>query len=358
MSEVKKLNPFAGLLERHVDDAAFLWVLRSVAVDQPQYGLIELKKLEARIEKHIDALMLSPDDAWGQCIQAAEFEEAGEAFVLAIVAFRLRDSGKIQKAAEFGLSNQDCFKGLSSALAWLPEHFSMPWVTKFLKSKDLDHKHLALTYCSLKREDPGEYFQNIFTRDDCLSHIPLYARALRLVGELKRRDLVPAVNKAMDHENPDIVFWANWSAVLLGNRAAVEHLKAFVLNDSAHQKMAIELVFRALSVSVARQWVSELARMENTTRQMIWALAALGDPQAVPWLIGQMKEVQYARAAGEAFSIITGIDLEHYQLINELPDLSDEVPDEDDGNDTIDYGMDDENLPWPNTEKVAAVWQT
>ena len=43
---------------------------------------------------------------------------------------------------------------------------------------------------------------------------------------------------------------------------------------------------------------------------MIGATGVVGDPQALPWLLGQMNDPVVARIAGEAFSGITGVDLE------------------------------------------------
>lgn len=355
MNEAVRLNPFEAILERQVDDAAFLWVLRTVAVYQPQYGLAELQKLESRIEKHIDGLMLSPEDAWRYCEAASQLEEPGEAFVSAMFAFRLMDVDKIRQATDFGFACPETFKAITSALAWLPANYSMPWLKKFLKSKDLNHKHLAIAVSSIQRLDPGDYLQNIFTREDCLNHKELYMRALRIVGELKRSDLMPALNQAMNHEDPDIVFWAHWSAILLGNRSVAPMLKPVVMEEGPYQQKAIEMAFRVLEPTVARQWIGELSQKEDAIRQVIKASAILGDPQVVSWLIEKMKQPVLARLAGEAFVAITGIDLERYELCYEVPDLSDEKTIAD--ADFDEFSLEDENLAWPSCEKVAAVWQ-
>ncbi len=357
VSQSNSINPFADIYERHVDDAAFLWVLRSVAVDQPQYTPYELMKLEKRIEKHVDALMIAPDVAWEACQEACTIEEGGEAFIMAMCAFRSMEVDKIQKAVEFGLTNDETFKGITSALGWLDTKIAEPWVNRFIQSKDLNHKHLALAVCSIRREDPGEFLQKILTREDCIQHDKLYVRAIRLVGELKRKDLIPAVNQAMDSEDPDIVFWSHWSAVLNGNRAAVENFKNFTNLEENLQNKVIDLVFRILPVEEGRQWITQLSKDPESIRKVIRATGVLGDPQVVPWLIERMKEPNLARVAGEAFTFITGIDLEQHGLANDMPDLFDELEETDGDDDASVYSLEDENLPWPNTEKVAAVWQ-
>lgn len=355
MNQTKPLNPFEFLIERHIDDAAFLWALRSVCVKQPQFTQKDLKKLELRIEKHIDSLILSPDCAWQVIQSATQFEEGGEAFVMAMLAFRLMDIDKIQVATEFGLINNGTFKGLASALSWLPLSYSQSWVSRFLKSKALEHKRLALAICSIKRQNPGEYLKNIFAREDCLNDKPLYIQALKLIGELKRSDLSFALDIAQQSDDDDIVFWSCWSSILLGNKKAVEQIQPMVITEGKLQIPAIDIVFRALPVELARSWISELSRVKDSTRLVLRAIAVLGDTQAMSWVIAKMKDPTHARLAGEVFSRITGIDLEENDLANAIPQLFKEDQDVEEA--VEEHSLEDDNLPWPNSEKIAASWQ-
>lgn len=345
-----------NIYEQFANDASFLWVLRSIAVNQPNYFVADLKELEKRISDQLDGLVTGSDLAWDVCIEAVAIKQAGEAFVAAVVAFRSLDVGKIQQIVELGASDRECFIGVASALGWLPGRLIHSWIKKFLTSKDFNHKYLAITVCSLRREDPREYLTNIFHRQDCLAHDKLYARSLRLIGELKRRDLAFALPIAMKSSKPEVVFWALWSAVLLGDHSRLYELQQFVINAGPYQSKAIDLAFRVLSVDEARKWISLLAKDTSQTRNLIKATANLGDPQAINWLITQMRVPTLSRLAGEAFSVITGIDLEEHNLsLDQLPDLEDYMPAEE----SESYqGMDeDERLPFPNVDKVAAVWQ-
>jgi uncharacterized protein (TIGR02270 family) len=262
---------------------------------------------------------------------------------------------------ETGLASPQGVKGLVSALGWLPGRLCHSWIKKFLTSKDLNHKYLAVAACSVRREDPREYLTTIFQRNDCIAHAKLYARSLRLIGELKRRDLSGALPIAMQAENPDILFWASWSAVLLGDKSFVKNLQPFVLKTNVNQARAIELAFRVLPIETARLWISELAKDPAQIRKVIKATANLGDPQAIHWLIAQMRVPALTRLAGEAFTTITGIDLEEHRLaLEELPDLdallAHSGPNEDPADNNVDMD-EDERLPFPDVDKVAAVWQ-
>lgn len=349
-------NCFRDIYEQYADDAAFLWVMRSVAVDQPHYTKEDLARLERRIQYSLDGLMSSTDLGWSLCEAALAMEGAGEVFIAAVTAFKSHESGKIKQAVDAGLASGAAFPGLVSALGWLRPELALPWIERFLISKDLNHKHLGLAACSARRHDPGEALVKLLNRDDCLQHKKLHARALRLIGELRRLDLMPVLSRAMAADDEEVAFWANWSAILLGNRAAVTQLKPYLFKDGPFQDRAIQIAFRVLPVEQARQWIMGMAQEETLGRAVIRATAVLGDPHAVNWLILEMQKSALARAAGEAFTMITGIDLEEQRLIQVQPPEVERVPNDDpqDGNVAMD---EDEKLPWPDAEKIALRWQ-
>lgn len=356
-SPIEAMNPYTEVYEQFAVDAAFLWLLRSVAVNQPHYTAADVGELELRIQAQLDGLLTAPEDSWEICREAMDLQEPGEIFTGAILAFRSLDVRKIQTAVEAGLAGEAGFDGLVSAFGWLPGRLCHSWLKRFLTSKDMGHKYMAIAACSVRREDPCDYLTTIFQRQDCLAHNPLYARSLRLVGELKRRDLAPALKIAMSAEDPGCNFWANWSAVLLGDLSALKNLEAFVMQPGPYQAQAINLAFRALPVEEGRVWINQLAQTPEGGRGIIKATAALGDPHAVNWLIGQMRVPSLTRLAGEAFTMITGIDLEEQGLaLDDLPDLDEFLPNEDPEDPNVEMD-EDEHLPFPDVAKIVAVWQ-
>ena len=353
----KKMNAYREIYEQFVDDASFLWVLRSIAVEQPHYNAADIYELEHRIEAQLDGLMTAVEDAWEICLQALELEEPGEVFTASVIAFRSHDVAKIQKTIETGLANDEATKGLISAMGWLPGKLVHPWIEKFFTSKDLNHKYLALAACSVRRENPGEYLNRILERDDCKQHEKLYARAIRLIGEIRRQDLMPHLSEAINSEQDDIRFWSNWSAILLGNRTAVTNLEPYVFKTGMHQMNAINIAFRVLPIEQARNWISKLAADKDQERTVIKATGILGDPHAVNWLITKMREPAYAKLAAEAFVLITGIDLEKNHLAAEIPPAIAVQPNSDTDDDDVSLD-EDENLLWPNPELVSSIWMS
>lgn len=351
----EKMNSYRDIYEQYVDEASFLWVLRSIAIEQPHYTKQDINELEKRIDAQLDGLMTSVEVAWEICLSALDMEEAGEVFTATIIAFKSHDASKIQKAIEVGVSSDETFKGLVSALGWLPEKYVHPWIKKFLSSKDLNHKYLALASCSVRRENPGEHLNRILARDDCKQHIKLYSRAIRLIGELRRHDLMPALAEAIEFDNKDIKFWAIWSSILLGNHSIVMQLESYIFETTKYQKLAIEMAFRVLPIDQARVWISKLSTDAEQVRNIIKATGILGDPHAINWLILKMRETSIAKLAAESFTMITGFSIEENNLSGETPDHIYLHPN-DDVNDSDTSLDEDENLAWPDHTKVTSFW--
>lgn len=351
-------NGYLHLYDQYADDAAFLWLLRDNGVNQPHYSPQDLMDLDQRIDALLDALMLAPEESWKVCKNAlSTFLQAGESFVATILAFRSLDVRKIQTVIELGSSNPQTFKGLTSALAWLPGRLVHSWVKKFLTSKDLNHKYLALAVCSARREDPREFLNQVLQREDCIQHDLLYARALRLIGEIKRYDLLPALRKGALAESGAASFWAIWSQVMLGDKSQAVQLEPWVFKPNVLQSKAVELCFASISPDKARVWISKLSKDSANQRVVIKAAATFGDPQVVNWLISQMRVPALSRLAGEAFSTITGIDLEEHKLVlDDIPALEEVLPDDGAQNESLELS-EDNNLPFPDVDKVSAVWQ-
>lgn len=351
------VNSYISFYERYIDDASFLWLLRSYAVNRPDYDYDDVAELEDRIESLLDALMTLPEESWDIAHASQQSWQASDVFVASIIAFRCLDVRKIQIAVQTGLENDNNTSGLASAMGWLPGRLVHSWIKKFLTSKDLDHKYLALKVCSVRREDPREYLNNILQRADCLDHEKLHARALRLIGELKRFDLLVFLKSGVLSESSIIKFWAHWALILLGEKSNALALQQWIFYANPLRKRAIEIAFRCLPIETAREWIDILAKDSNNPRYVINAIAVLGDPQAIDWIITQMRVPALTRYAGEAFATITGIDLEQHQLVlQNIPELDDVLPNDGAQNEELNLG-DDQNLPFPDTNKVAAVWQ-
>lgn len=214
-------------------------------------------------------------------------------------------------------------------------------------------RRLGLAACGMHRHDPGPALLIGLSDTDP----SVLARAARTAGELRRRDLLPAIRAHRQHEDAATRFWANWATAQMGDEQALEPLRQFAEQPGALQYRALCVLLawqeREPSIAWIRQWVQD----PRDRRIGIQALGLLGDPVCVPWLIEQMSDLPYARVAGEAFSLMTGADLALLDL--ELQDLPDFDAGPNDNPDDPNVAMDpDENLPWPDPQSITSWWQT
>jgi uncharacterized protein (TIGR02270 family) len=117
---------------------------------------------------------------------------------------------------------------------------------------------------------------------------------------------------------------------------------------------AMQLALRTMPLDESRNWISaSTAKVDS--RPAVIATGIVGDPAAVPWLIKKMEDPSTARLAGEAFSNITGVDIDYHDL--EL-DRADDLKEVEEG--LVDAGLSvdyESNLPTPSPDLVAEWWQ-
>ena len=117
----------------------------------------------------------------------------------------------------------------------------------------------------------------------------------------------------------------------------------------------MQLVLRVMDIPTAQSWLQGLARFPDTLRYVIQGAGIIGDPSYIPWIIKQMENDEMARVAGEAFSIITGIDLTYENLQGEWREGFVAGPSEDHKDENVEMDP-DEDLPWPETALITNWW--
>ncbi|WP_347329814.1 TIGR02270 family protein [Marinimicrobium locisalis] len=346
MPATNRLTAFAHVTEQQVEDLAFLWLLWDRAAHQPDQTAATRAKLERRMNAHLNGLAVSPDIAWARALETEETCDAGELFVLAMLALERGDPASLARVVALSQAQPHARRGLVSALGWQNSARVYPLLKPWIASDNPYERYLAVAACSVRRLDPQAYLQRLL-RDPANREQPdLYARLLRLVGELKRTDLVAELRPAMAEEG-EPAFWAHWSALMLGESRACAGLAPFVLDPEATQRRAIDLAFRASPANQAWDWINQLVN-SGQDGAVVRALGALGDPRGVNWLLTRMEEPELAKQAAEAFTLITGVDLEAAQLTQ----LSPPAAPEPDVMAVTDY----EHRPYPAPEKALRYW--
>ena len=339
------------VVAQHTEEAAFLWLLRDAAVGAPHYLLWELAKLDNRVEAHLDGLRIAGDDGWVICAEAAA-AGPGEVFAAAVLAFESGRDERIQLVLKAGTAKPEPARGLVTALGWLPLDLAEKHARALLASPEAAQRRVGIAALAAHRQPPGRALDEAIADQD----LPLRARALRAVGELGLVNALPLVRRHLKAEDQGCPFAAAWSAALLdGDPAAVATLRDLADSASPLRERALQMALRRLELRVAKQWQQKLAQKPALLRQAVIAVSAIGDPELLPWLIEQMKVPPLARVAGEAFSMITGVDIAFADLDDDKPEDFEAGPTEDPADPNV--AMDpDENLPWPNRSLIQGWW--
>jgi uncharacterized protein (TIGR02270 family) len=335
------------LVSQYHEETAFLWSSRNRVVRAANYGLSDLAEFDERIAASIEGLHVSGTSGWHYCEKGLESGEPGEAFAAAVIALETCDADRIEKVLDAGDNAPESIPGISSAFGWVKPTALRTIVARLFQSPKPSRRQIAVAACAMHRVDPG--LLSAHRLEDPSPRVK--ARALRAAGELGYLKALPECMAAVSDKDPECRLRAACSAVLLGDRnTALSGLRQMVHEDPGRDTQAFPLALQALEGS-AHGWLQTLAADPKNMRWILQGSGIVGDPAYLPWLIQQMNVKEASRLAADAFSLITGVDCRTGGLGGERPADFDSGPndDPDDPNVAVDP---DENLPWPNVEKI------
>lgn len=340
------------IVDQHSEEAAFLALLRSQAVSSPSYNLSHLTTLDGRIEAHLDGLRVAGSGALDTLIAQFNPNTDSEIFVATALAFESPNSQMMAKLAEHTREFPAVLRFFEAALGWIDWAMVEPWIDGLLASTDPILRRLGLAACGQHRQDPGNALLAALGNADA----DVLARAARTAGELRRHDLMQELRRYRSHEHAPLRFWSNWATAQLGDQEALAVLRQFAEQHAEYRADALPVLLAWQPRESSMAWIRELTQDPLRKRLAINATGLFGDPQTIPWLIRQMQELPYARAAGEAFGLITGADLAELDLeLATYPDY-DAGPNDDPQDANVEMDP-DSDLAWPDPARVAAWWQ-
>ncbi|MBC7851821.1 MAG: TIGR02270 family protein [Pirellulaceae bacterium] len=362
----------AEIIDRHVEEAALLWIRRESAISQPHFRLRDLVHLDAGLEAHVDGLRAAELDSrgisWTVCQRELHWNEPGEVFPTAILAWESGEETHLQVLLQAASKSYECSRPLVSSLGWITEEQATPHIDRLLSHRKGFHRRIGIAACALRGRDPGEALNQAVKSSDKL----LKARALRAIGELARRDLLPAAKESLRSRDLGCKFAAAWSlARLSDDSTAIEVLKRIVESQALGKEelrqpeyaeyaacfpRALQLVLRKMEAEASTKWLKKLAQNPKLVRQAVIGTGVVGAPDSIPWLLSLMSVPEFARVAGEALTMITGLDLAAKEFARNRPPGFESGPTEDPADENVALD-EDENLPWPNPTKLAAWWE-
>lgn len=345
--------PIRSIIEQHLEMGSHLHSTRRLLLSGPHVNLDKLSRLDERLLAHLDGLAIADEVGrrTSDTTLTAPFG-AGEVFVAAVLALQARDAARLERLLALAEAAPEGVPGLVAAFGWVsPTH--LRGVTKALLDSPVPLRRcIGLQACAAHHVDPGTPLATACTDENA----NLRAVAWRVAGELGRTDLLPAALLALDDSDAAVRFEAAHAAVRLGNReAAPATLRALAEVPGPHQEAAMTAFLLLSSPTEAQALLKSLPTDPTSDRLRVRGAGWSGDPVYVPWLLQQMTSPALARVAGEALSLITGLDLDALDLDGPALNISPSGPN--DEPDDADVELDeDESLPWPHAERVAQWW--
>jgi len=339
------------VVQQHAAEAAHLRGVRSVLVRAPHVRRLHLGRHDARIVAHLDGLSVSGKRGRELVMAELAAPGVGELFAATSSALEAKDGAALEKLLAVAEAQPPSEAGLISAFGWASASTLRGITTTLLDSPNVYRRRIGLAACAVHRVDPGNWLVAGVNHAD----VALRARACRAVGEIGRHDLASACASSATDDAPDCRLWRAWSAVLLGDRnRSLASLADWATTDGPHRTRAFALAIQAMSPRAAGSWLKAMAS-DGSDRLLIQGSALIGDPATVPWLLERLRNDQTARAAGEAFTVITGADLARLDLDRPQPEGFESGPNDNPDDENVEMDP-DESLPWPDAEKVEKWW--
>lgn len=344
------------VVQQHAEEAPMLRQARAGLVRAPHVGLELLGRHDARIEAHLDGLLVA--GAVGKEMaqrQLLEDEgESGASFAAAVLALHQGDRRWLDELLTASAGTAASRRGVISAFGWVAPETLRGVVQPLLHGSEPWLRRVGIEACRMHQVDPGASLAAALASTDA----PLRAAAWRCAGELGRTDLLDAARAALADGPPEAVFWAAWAACLLGDRGASLQVLAAAAQqpDDALAGRARALALIASPFDAARKLARRLsAKAAGQPRRVLRIVGLLGDAQFVPWLLERMDDEALARPAAEAISWITGVDLarEGLQLLAAPARPEPSGEDDEASAPALD---EDEDLPWPDVAGLRLWW--
>ena len=333
----------AEVIATHVSEAAFLWRHRERAARAPHFNLSHLLRLDDRLQAHLLALPQAGEVAHRLTELSMGDGEPAPVFVAAWLACARSDAAGLERLTALAGGEAAAADALVAALSWRPIRQTQEVIRGLLASRLPHHRVIGLRVV-LDRRLQAIGSLTRYLSDDAA---PVRALAATLVGSLKRTQDIEATRALFADTDAGVRLAAARALALLGDTGAGRELLACANASQAGAEAAAPVLVGCLDLGGARLWIQSLTKNPATLRLGIRATGLLGDTRAADWLLGLMDDMTHARLAGEAFAMMTGVDLDPMALRRDPPEGLDA---------DADPPEDEADLGWPDPHKLKQWW--
>ncbi|MDH5257581.1 MAG: TIGR02270 family protein, partial [Gammaproteobacteria bacterium] len=321
------------------------------ALNSSDYNLTDLETLDSRLEANIDGLYIAGEEGWPHYEKHLEAGEYGEIFVISVIAIKLHNNKYFQLAFEMAGDDEELLNAIADAFIWLPYSEVASYLDLLYNIKKPEKQFVAIAASAGHRQINHNHLADALSS----SNIMLLTRAILACAEVGDKSLVPKLKECLIHEENSVQFAAYWTMTRFGYANAMNRLTLFLpIPLYAERAMFFEVMQKdtGKTVSLLRQ----LFQNPKTKRLSIFGMGLLGNPVSIDFLIKIMHDEELARVAGEAFSFITGVDIEYEDLDMDEPEGFEGGPNDNPKDENVDMDR-DEDLPWPNPDLISQWWQ-
>lgn len=325
------------LIREHADECRFLWHQRQIAVFQPHIGLMALGRLDRRLLAHLDGLRVAGPAAIPLVLQQIETESSA-AWAAAILC---AEAGRL-------VLLDDRLAGSSGPIAAAAANASA-WMTAPVAERAIAHWAANPATVAVAAQAAGHLGQPDARLAQWATAVESHVSTAAF-GSSLRLGITPVIADAARKRalDPGTVQTALAVLALSGDAPAADRLLASLAPIRGWTLLAV-IASRCASPGHRESVLAAGGRLG------CMIAGTSGDPSVVPRLMPWMDDPRHARAAGEALSLITGVDLPSAGLVQHSPPTVANGPSEDSAD--ADVSMDpDEDLPWPDRQAVEAWW--
>jgi 3-oxoacyl-[acyl-carrier-protein] synthase-1 len=334
-------------------DAPYAWFLKETSHHSPLFRKKDIQRLEERLESYMECFILS-QRANDSLLEMLNLDDWGAVYVMARVALVCEDEDVFSKAVQAVNSKQQAkelsdalkcktYKALKIKLQTLLTHAN-PWV-RMAGVDTLKYLKVHIEPSSMQRllEDEASQVQEA---------------VLKLIGEHKLGAYTQEIKVFVDYENEDVQYAATYVGCMLQVPKAYQTLQTFCFSQSPYLREALVLLYGAVKEDKIPSLLQNIGKQILSPHIKAYNLAMAGYPEAVPLLINEMQKIDHALYCAEAFSFITGVDLEEADLIR-VENISEEEEEILTASRQTDKWTQsyEEDMPLPDVERVKAWWQ-
>lgn len=345
-----------NVLLQHAENAASLWLQRHHAVTEPHYDFTDLMQLDDRVDANLEGLRLAGPAAHDLLDDMIRAGDGGSLFAKTVLLLESDQATDLEAWIDQVDAEGTLVDELEAAFAWVNPVFLRSTVAQFLQSEHPIGVTVALKACLAHGRIPTKQLPQLLRHPDTA----IRCAALNCAAESGQRQLMAHSQSCATADSEQERLCCARALAFLGDQEhASALLEPIALSGSAFGSTATTLYALLHDTRAVRTLLRQLHALGGRDRDVIRGFGLLGDPSVIPWLIERTHDPLLSRLAGESIAMIWGVDLADADLdSSDVPEalVDGGVNDNpDDPNITL---SEDDDLPWPDAERLEHWWST